>query len=33
MRPGASRFQEALEVITRLLRSDEPVSLDGEYYQ
>lgn len=32
--PGRSnRFQEALEVITRLLRSDEPVTFDGEYYQ
>lgn len=28
-----ARFQEGLEVITRLLRSDEPVSFAGEFYQ
>lgn len=28
-----ARLQEALEVVTRLLRSNEPVSFDGEYYQ
>ncbi|HSO27835.1 MAG TPA: LLM class F420-dependent oxidoreductase [Anaerolineales bacterium] len=28
-----ARFEESLEVITRLLRSDEPVSFSGEYYQ
>jgi F420-dependent oxidoreductase-like protein len=27
------RFQEGLEVITRLLRSDEPVDLEGDYYR
>ena len=27
------RFEEGLEVVTRLLRSDEPVSYEGEYYQ
>jgi len=27
-----ARFQEGLEVITRLLRNDEPVSLQGDYY-
>jgi F420-dependent oxidoreductase-like protein len=27
------RFQEGLEVIVRLLRSDEPVSFDGEFYR
>jgi F420-dependent oxidoreductase-like protein len=27
------RFEEGLEVITRLLQSDEPVSFDGDYYQ
>jgi F420-dependent oxidoreductase-like protein len=27
-----NRFQESLEVITRLLRQDEPVSFDGQYY-
>jgi F420-dependent oxidoreductase-like protein len=26
------RFEEALEVITRLLHSDEPVTFEGEYY-
>src|ERR687896_1987590 len=28
-----ARFEEALEVVTRLLRSDEPVSFDGEFYR
>ncbi len=28
-----ARFQEGLEVITRLLRNDEPVSFDGEFYR
>jgi F420-dependent oxidoreductase-like protein len=28
-----ARFEEGLEVITRLLRSDEPVSFDGEFYR
>ncbi len=28
-----ARFEEGLEVITRLLRQDEPLSLDGAYYQ
>ena len=27
------RFEEGLEVVTRLLRSDEPVSFDGSYYR
>ncbi len=27
------RFEEGLEVVTRLLRNDEPVSFDGEFYQ
>lgn len=27
-----ARFEEGLEVITRLLRNDEPVSFDGEFY-
>jgi alkanesulfonate monooxygenase SsuD/methylene tetrahydromethanopterin reductase-like flavin-dependent oxidoreductase (luciferase family) len=26
------RFEEGLEVVTRLLRNDEPVSFDGEFY-
>ena len=28
-----ARFQEALEIVTRLLRSAEPVSFTGQYYQ
>ena len=28
-----ARFEEGLQVITRLLQSDGPVSFDGEYYQ
>ncbi|HYN88492.1 MAG TPA: TIGR03560 family F420-dependent LLM class oxidoreductase [Ardenticatenaceae bacterium] len=28
-----ARFEEGLEVVTRLLRGDEPVSFDGEFYQ
>src|SRR5258707_12276134 len=28
-----ARFQEGLEVVTRLLRSDEPVSYEGSFYQ
>ena len=28
-----ARFEEALEVVTRLLRSDEPVSFEGEFYR
>ena len=28
-----ARFQEGLEVVTRLLRSDEPVSFSGEFYR
>src|SRR5215218_6742826 len=28
-----ARFEEGLEVVTRLLRNDEPVSFDGEFYQ
>jgi F420-dependent oxidoreductase-like protein len=27
------RFEQGLEVVTRLLRSDTPVSFDGKYYQ
>jgi F420-dependent oxidoreductase-like protein len=30
--PRFARFEEALEVITLLLRNDEPVSFDGEFY-
>jgi F420-dependent oxidoreductase-like protein len=28
-----ARFEEGLEVVTRLLQSDEPVSFDGEFYR
>ena len=28
-----NRFQEGLEVITRLLRGDEPISFDGKFYR
>ena len=28
-----ARFEEGLEVITRLLRSEEPASYDGEFYR
>lgn len=28
-----NRFEEGLEVVTRLLRSDAPVSFDGKYFQ
>lgn len=27
------RFEEGMEVVTRLLQSDEPVTFDGKYYQ
>lgn len=27
------RFEEGMEVVTRLLRSDEPVTFEGQYYQ
>jgi F420-dependent oxidoreductase-like protein len=27
------RFEEGMEVVTRLLRSEEPVTFDGQYYQ
>jgi F420-dependent oxidoreductase-like protein len=30
--PRFARFEEGLEVITRLLRSDTPVDFDGDYY-
>jgi len=29
----SARFEEGLEVITRLLRNDEPVTYEGEYFQ
>jgi F420-dependent oxidoreductase-like protein len=28
-----ARFEEALEVVTRLLRNEDPVSFDGEFYR
>jgi len=31
--PRYDRFEEGLEVVTRLLQSDEPVNCDGHYYQ
>jgi F420-dependent oxidoreductase-like protein len=31
--PRLDRFQEGLEVITRLLNRDEPVDFEGEYYR
>ena len=31
--PRFARFEEALDVITLLLRNDEPVSFDGEFYR
>jgi F420-dependent oxidoreductase-like protein len=32
-RQRMARFEEALEVITRLLQSDEPVSFEGKFYR
>ncbi len=32
LKPRFQRFREGLEVITRLLRSDQPVNFDGEFY-
>ena len=31
--PRFDRFEEAVEVVVHLLRSDEPVSFDGEFYR
>ena len=35
LEPGArfERFNEGMEVVTRLLQSDEPVTFDGRFYQ
>jgi F420-dependent oxidoreductase-like protein len=33
MKERFDRFEEGLEVITRLLKSDQPVTFDGKYYQ
>jgi alkanesulfonate monooxygenase SsuD/methylene tetrahydromethanopterin reductase-like flavin-dependent oxidoreductase (luciferase family) len=32
-KPRFDRFDEGMEVVTRLLQSNEPVSFDGKYYQ
>jgi len=32
-KPRFDRFEEGMEVVTRLLQSDEPVTFDGHYYQ
>jgi len=32
-KPRFDRFEEGMEVVTRLLQSDEPVIFDGHYYQ
>ncbi len=31
--PRFARYREGVEVVTRLLRSDQPVSFDGQYYK
>jgi F420-dependent oxidoreductase-like protein len=33
MKPRFDRFEEGMEVVTRLLQSDEPVTFAGHYYQ
>jgi len=33
MKPRFERFEEGMQVVTRLLQSDEPVIFDGHYYQ
>jgi F420-dependent oxidoreductase-like protein len=35
LEPGArfNRYKEGMEVVTRLLQSDEPVTFEGQYYQ
>jgi len=33
MQPRFDRFEEGMEVVTRLLQSDDPVTFDGHYYQ
>lgn len=32
-KPRFDRFEEGMEVVTRLLQSDEPVTFEGDYYQ
>ncbi|MEP7137479.1 MAG: LLM class F420-dependent oxidoreductase [Chloroflexota bacterium] len=33
IKPRFDRFEEGMEVVTQLLRSDEPVTFEGHYYQ
>ncbi len=33
LRPRLQRFEEGLQVVTQLLKSDKPVDFSGEYYQ
>lgn len=33
IKPRFDRFEEGMQVVTRLLQSDEPVTFDGRYYQ
>ena len=33
IKPRFDRFEEGMQVVTRLLQSDEPVTFDGHYYQ
>jgi alkanesulfonate monooxygenase SsuD/methylene tetrahydromethanopterin reductase-like flavin-dependent oxidoreductase (luciferase family) len=33
LKPRFTRFEEGLEVITRLLKSNAPVTFEGQYYQ
>ena len=33
VKPRFDRFEEGMEVVTRLLQSDEPVTFEGKYYQ
>ncbi len=33
LKPRFERFEEGMQVVTRLLQSDEPVTFDGHYYQ
>jgi len=33
IKPRFARFEEGMQVVTRLLQSDEPVTFDGHYYQ
>lgn len=33
MKPRFDRFEEGMEVVTRLLQNDEPLTFEGKYYQ